>query len=281
MKTSKTQTVMFITGAFVSHSGWDQWISYFEKLGYNAIAPAWPAKDAPARVLRNRQPNDHELVELTLEEVIDHYASIAIRLDEKPIIIGHSLGGLITQVLLNRGLARAAVAIHSVPPQGIFPYEFTFLRSTWKVLGLFSSMNKTYLMSFKDFQYAFVNGMPVDEQLEAYEKYAIPESKRVARGGLTSAAAVDFAKKHAPLLITAGSEDHVIPAHLSLRNYKKYKKNGSVLDYKEFANSNHSVLTQKGWERDADYIATWLENNMPESIPFYSNGATNVNRFAL
>lgn len=261
---------MFVTGAFVSHNGWDQWISYFEKLGYTAIAPSWPAKNAPASVLRSRQPNDKELAELTLEEVIENYAKIAINLDEKPIIIGHSLGGLITQVLLNRGLAKAAVAIHSVPPQGIFPYEPTFLRSTWRVLGLFSSMKKTYLMSFKKFQYAFVNGMPLAEQQQAYEQYAIPESKRVARGGLTSTAAVNFSKPHAPLLITAGSDDNIIPAHLSLRNYKKYKKNGSVVDYKEFQNSNHSVLTNKDWERDADYIATWLDKNTAVKAPFFA-----------
>ena len=266
MKNKKT--IMFVTGAFVSHHGWDNWITYFEDLGYNAIAPAWPEKDASPEILRNRQPDDMGLADLTLEEVIDSYANIAKSLEEKPIIIGHSLGGLITQILLNRGLAEVAVAIHSVPPQGIFPYEFTFLRSTWKVLGLFSSMKKTYLMSFKDFKYAFVNGMPEKLQLEAYEKYAIPESKRVARGGLTSAAAVDFKKTHAPLLILAGSEDHVIPAHLSYRNYIKYLKNNSIVDYKEFEGRNHSVLTAPGWETNAAYVARWIDKRIAKPFTF-------------
>jgi len=260
MKNKKT--ILFVTGAFVSHHCWDGWVSYFEDLGYNAIAPAWPAKDASPEILRNRQPNDKALAALTLKEVIDSYANIARGLEEKPIIIGHSLGGLMTQIVLNRGLAEVAVAIHSVPPQGVFPYEFTFLRSTWKVLGLFSSMKKTYLMSFRDFQYAFVNGMPEREQLEAYEKYAIPESKSVARGGLTSAASVDFKKPHAPLLILAGSEDHVIPAHLSYRNFIKYPKNNSIVDYKEFEGRNHSVLTASGWETTADYVARWIEKHL-------------------
>ena len=166
-----------------------------------------------------------------------------------------------TQVIVNRDLAVAGVAIHSVPPQGVFPYEFSFLKAGWKVLGLFTSLKKTYLMSFKDWQYAFVNGMPLAEQKEAYENNIIPESKTVARGGLTSAVAVDFKKAHPPLLLTSGSEDTIIPAHLNFRNYKAYAKNGSVLDYKEFPGRNHYVLGQSTWKEDADYILEWLSKN--------------------
>lgn len=255
----KDQTIIFVTGAFVSHHCWDEWIAYFQARGYQAIAPPWPYKDAEPDELRRRQPNDLNLAQLTLAEVIDHYAAIARRLPEKPIVIGHSLGGLITQVLNNRNLTSAAVAIQSIPPQGIIPYEFTFLKSTWKVLGLFSSLKKTLLMSFKDFQYSFVNGMPLHEQKAAYEKLAIPESKTVARGGLTSAAKVDFERKHAPLLITSGSQDQLIPVHLIMRNYKRYRESGSVLDYKEFPGRNHNVLGQPGWEEVAGYVYNWLE----------------------
>jgi pimeloyl-ACP methyl ester carboxylesterase len=198
----KTKTVLFVTGAFVTHHCWDEWKVYFEMRGYTTVAPPWPFKDGTAEELRNRQPNDIDLADLTLEELVDHYADIAKGLPEKPIIIGHSLGGLITQILLNRGLATAAVAIHSVPPQGIFPYEFSFLRSTWRALGLFTSMKKTYLMSLSTWQYAFVNTMPLAAQKKAYQDLTSPESKRVARGGLTSAAAVDFKKMHAPLLLS-------------------------------------------------------------------------------
>lgn len=191
--------------------------------------------------------------------MVDHYAAIVKSFPEKPIIIGHSLGGLITQILVNRDLAAAGIAIHPVPPLGVFPYEFSFLKAGWKSLGLFTSLKKTYLMSFKDWQYAFVNGMPLEEQLKAYEENTIPESKTVARGGLTSAAKVDFKKKHAPLLITSGSEDNIIPAHLNQRNYKKYAKdNNSILDYKEFSGRNHFVVGQSTWKEDADYILQWL-----------------------
>ncbi len=261
MKASQSKTIVFVTGAFVTHLGWEPWKTYFESKGYKTYNPPWPCKDATPDVLRKRQPNDIELATLTLKEVIDSYSSFIKSLPEKPIVIGHSLGGCMTQVIVNRDLAAAGVAIHPVPPQGVFPYEFSFLKAGWKVLGLFTSLKKTYLMSFKDWQYAFVNGMPLAEQKEAYEKNIIPESKTVARGGLTSAVAVDFKKKHPPLLITSGSEDTIIPAHLNFRNYNAYAKNGSVLDYKEFPGRNHYVLGQSTWKEDADYILEWLKKN--------------------
>lgn len=254
----KSKTVMFVTGAFVTHHGWDEWIKYFESKGYKAIAPAWPYKDGSPQELRDRQPNDIKLALLTLNEVVDSYANVAKSLPEKPIIIGHSLGGLMTQILVSRGLAEAAVAIHPVPPLGVFPYEFSFLKAGWRSLGLFTSVKKTYLMSFKTWQYAFVNDMPLAEQKAAWEANTIPESKTVARGGLTSAAKVDFKKPHAPLLITAGEKDHIIPPHLNYRNYKAYKPNGSVLEYKVFKGRNHFVLGQDTWKGDADYILEWL-----------------------
>jgi pimeloyl-ACP methyl ester carboxylesterase len=264
--TIQTRKVVFVTGAFVSHRGWDKWRTYFESQGYSTIGPPWPCKDGSAAELRARQPYDTDLAALTLTELIDSYAAIVKQFAEKPILIGHSLGGLIIQILVNRDLAAAGVAIHSVPPLGVFPYEFSFLRGGWKSLGLFTSLKKTYLMSFKEWQYAFVNGMPLKEQREAYENFAIPESKTVARGGLTSAAKVDFAKPQAPLLLTSGSTDHLIPAHLILRNFKKYERSDSVLDYKESPGRNHFVLGQSTWREDADYILDWVGKHVPTGL---------------
>src|SRR5690606_34614706 len=135
-----------------------------------------PHKEGTAKEVRSRQPKDVQLARLTLSELLDHYAGVIKQLPEKPIIVGHSLGGLVTQILLNRGLAEAAVVIHSVPPQGVIPYEFSFLKSTWKALGLFTSLDKTYLMDFSTWQYAFTNGMSLAEQQKTYEENIIPES---------------------------------------------------------------------------------------------------------
>ena len=114
------------------------------------------------------------------------------------------------------------------------------------------------MMSYETFKYALVNGMPEQVQWQAYQDLAAPESKRVSRGGLTSAAAVDWNKPHAPLLITSGDKDNIIPARLNKRNFNKYARNGSVLEYKEFEGRNHFVLGLPVWKEDADYILNWL-----------------------
>jgi pimeloyl-ACP methyl ester carboxylesterase len=261
--TIRTKNIVFITGAFVHHSGWAPWQAYFESKGYTTTAPPWPCKDGPtAQALRDRQGKDEDLALLTLDQLVDHYAAIVRSFPEKPIAIGHSLGGLITQILVNRDLVAAGIAIHPVPTLGVFPYEFSFLKAGWKSLGLFTSVKKTYLMSFSDWQYAFVNGMPLAEQRAAYDACTIPESKTVARGGLTSAAKVDYDKPHPPLLITAGDKDTIIPAHLNRRNFKRYKKdNGSVLDHEELPGRNHYVVGQPTWKEDADHILAWIAKN--------------------
>ncbi|WP_229214370.1 prolyl oligopeptidase family serine peptidase [Dyadobacter flavalbus] len=116
-------------------------------------------------------------------------------------------------------------------------------------------------MSLSDWQYAFTNGMTLEEQKKTYYENTIPESKTVVRNGLTSAAKVDFNKPHAPLLLTSGDKDHIMPASLNLRNFKAYKQNGSVTEYKEFAGRNHFVLGLPTWKEDADYILEWLDKN--------------------
>jgi pimeloyl-ACP methyl ester carboxylesterase len=266
MANKQTPNVVFITGAFVSNRCWDQWKTYFENKGYNCLAPAWPNKEGEPWKLRNNQPNP-EIASIRLNDVIEHYSKIIQALPEKPILIGHSLGGLITQILLERGLALAGVAVHSVAPQGIIPTQFSFYRSTWKALGFFTSTKKAYLMSFKDWQYAFTNGMPLKEQQAAYELITIPESKLGLRDGLTSVAKVDFNKARGPLLILAGDQDHCIPEALNLRNFNKYKNNPSVTDYKLLPGRNHFVLGQPTWQEDADYILGWLDKNTLALIP--------------
>ena len=260
---SPKNSVLFITGAFVGNNCWDEWQTYFQSKGYTTSAPPWPHKDASVEELRARHPhNDKELALLTLHELKEYHANIIKSLPEQPIIIGHSFGGLLTQLMINMGLGVAGVAIHSVPPKDVFPYEFSFLKAGWKALGYFTSIEETYMMSFEDWQYAFVNGMPFEEQHIAYETYCIPESKTVVRDGTTKEAHIDFKKPHVPLLITAGDTDHIMPAHLNNRNFKAYSQdNGSVTDYKLFQNRNHFVLGQSTWQEDADYILEWLNTH--------------------
>jgi alpha-beta hydrolase superfamily lysophospholipase len=251
------KSILFVTGAFVGNNCWDHWRSYFEKKGYRTTAPPWPAKDASPQTLRTRQP-DARVAANRLSALTDYYSNIAENLPENSVLIGHSIGGLIVQLMLQRGLGSAGVAIHSVPPQGIMTFKFSFLKAGWGPLGFFTSSKKSFLMSFEQWQYAFTNGMDYDTQQKTYSEFAIPESKLIVRDTITKAAKIDFKKPHAPLLLTSGSEDHTIPASLNYANYKKYSDKNSVTAYREFKGRNHFVLGQPTWQEDADYIFAWL-----------------------
>jgi pimeloyl-ACP methyl ester carboxylesterase len=260
MAKDRSKIIVFITGSFVHHSCWDEWKAYFESKGYTTFNPPWPYKDGTVEELRSRHPHhDKPLAMLTIEELINHYVSFIASLPEKPIVIGHSFGGMLTQLMVNKDLTAAGVAIHSIPPQGVFPYEFSFLKAGWKSLGVFTDLEETYMMSFEDWQYAFVNGMPLEEQQAAYDKLTIPESKTVSRGALTESAHVDFAAPHSPLLLTAGDTDHITPAHLNKRNFNAYEPNGSITEFILYRNKNHYVLGLSTWQEDADDILAWLD----------------------
>jgi alpha-beta hydrolase superfamily lysophospholipase len=252
-----TRNILFITGAFVSHTCWDDWRQYFESKGFATAAPAWPHKDAPSEALRNRQP-DSDIASNRLADLVDYFATQARKFSEPPILIGHSIGGLVAQLLIQRNIGRMAVAIHSVPPQGIMTFKLSFLKSGWRALGFFTPTDESYMMSFKTWTYAFVNGMSCEEQKEAYYKFSIPESKLIVRDTTSKAAHVDFSKPHAPLLFIAGSTDNCIPSSLNYSNYKRYSHAGSVTEFKELKGRNHFVLGQPSWPETAETIHAWI-----------------------
>jgi pimeloyl-ACP methyl ester carboxylesterase len=258
MKNKITKTVLFITGAFVSHHCWDDWKTHFEDHGYNTLAPAWPYKEEPASTLRLKQP-DRDLATLRLEKLTAHFAKIAGEMEEKPILIGHSMGGLIVQLLLQRGLGCAGIAIHSLQPKGIFTFKFSFYKAGWAALGFFTKAKETYLMSFKEWQYAFTNNMRFEDQKDGYEKLLTPESKLLIRDATTDAAKIDFSAPHKPLLFLAGTADHFIPASLNYTNYSKYSDPDSITEYQLLEGRNHFVLGQETWKMDAENIISWLK----------------------
>ncbi|MHA3789433.1 alpha/beta fold hydrolase [Flavobacterium hauense] len=260
MKKKNTTTIVFITGAFISHTIWKNWKLYFEEKGYTVLAPAWPFKDGSPEELRNTQ-HENSIVTLNLRDIICYYENIIAELSETPIIIGHSLGGLLVQLLLQKNIGIAGVAIHSIPPQGVVSLEWPFIRYTFRLLGFFTAAKKTYLMPFAEWQHAFTNGMPEEQQIAAYYEFVVPESKLVLRDALTKVGKINFKNPHAPLLILSGSSDTMIPASLNYSNYKRYKDKNSVTDYMEFENSNHFVLGLPTWKNEAAFVACWLENN--------------------
>ncbi|MFL9842918.1 alpha/beta hydrolase [Flavobacterium rhizosphaerae] len=252
-------TIVFITGAFVSHLSWKPWMEYFQAKGFNCIAPPWPYKEGKPEELRKDENAKSKIASLRFNKLVDYFEDIVSKLPEKPVVIGHSIGGLIVQILVNRDLVRAGIAIHSVPPQGVFSLEWPLIKSMWKPLGIFTASKKTYLMSFKEWQYAFTNDMPEEEQFAAYEKYILPESKKLLRDTLTYASKIDFQKTHPPLLFIAGGNDNLVTSTLNYNNYAKYNKEHSVTDYKEFKDKNHFITGHLLWEDEAQYILSWLE----------------------
>jgi len=254
----KSKTIVFIHGMYMTPLCWEHWVETFQTRGYRCLAPAWPGRDKPIETLRKNHP-DPELGKLTLSGVV---ASLAVRiktLDEKPVLIGHSMGGLVVQLLLQQDLAAAGVAIDSAPPAGVFSPKWSFLKSNWPHITPFVSASSPIEMSFERFQYAFINTLPLEEQRAAYERYVVPESRGVPRQSLDGAARIDFKKPHVPLLLIAGSADHIIPASLNQSNYAKYKQSPSVTSFKEFSGRTHFTIGQKGWEEVAGFVIAWLD----------------------
>jgi pimeloyl-ACP methyl ester carboxylesterase len=206
--------------------------------------------------LRENHP-DPALGQLSIADVIDHLVKTIQSLDEKPILIGYSFGGLLTQLMLQRDLGVAGVALDSAPPQGILSAKWSFVRSVWPGLNPFIPSSKPYYMSFEQFQYAFVHTLPLAEQRTAYDQQIVPESRRLEWGVFSSHARIDFKRARAPLLMIAGAEDRLIPASLNRTNYERYKKSPSVTEFKEFPGRVHYIIGQRGWEEVADQALAW------------------------
>lgn len=252
----KTKSILFIHGMYMTPLCWEKWVEYYGAKGYKCISPAWPGRSESVETLRKRHP-DPRLGRLTLTNVIDHFSDVIKGLDEKPVLIGHSMGALAVQLLLQKNLGAAGVAIDSAPPMGVFTTKFSFLKSNWAHITPFVSVSKPIEMTFERFQYTFVNKMSLEEQKSAFERYVVPESRRVPRESLT--AKIDFRKPHVPLLIIGGADDNIIPASLNKSNYRKYKSSPSVTDYKEFEGRTHFIIGQNNWKEIADYILRWLD----------------------
>lgn len=252
-----SRTIVFITGAVVTSACWDNWKAFFEAAGYTCYAPDWPHKAAPAAVLRGQHPHS-PIAQNSLSDVLQVYTDFIAKLPAPPIVIGHSFGGLIVQLLLQRGAVAAGVAIESAPPLGVVVASRTLVRAVLPMLGLFSSLQTTFLPTFAQWQYAIANGLPRADQRAFYEKLAAPESKRTIRGALSWQARVDFRRPHAPLLFLAGGSDRIMPAALNHANYRRYRHPTSITNYHELPGRSHAMLGQPTWREDAELVLRWL-----------------------
>jgi pimeloyl-ACP methyl ester carboxylesterase len=256
--------VVFVHGMFMTSVCWDGWIERFSSAGRRATAFEWPNRDGSVEELRAAHP-DARLGRLTLARIVDEHAARVATMPAPPILIGHSMGGLIVQILVNRGLAAAGVAIDSAPPMGVFTPKWSFLRSNWPMITPFTPASEPRLMPLHDFEYAFANTLPAETQHALYDRLIVPESRMVPRQSLTSVAKVDFAAEHAPLLFVAGGSDHIIPASLNRTNARRYRARGSITDFREFEGRDHLTIVEPGWETVADFVLAWLDTDASAS----------------
>lgn len=265
------KTIVLIHGLWVTPSSWAKFKSYYESLGHKVIAAPWPGVNKDAAAMRRDSSGLHGI---GIEEVVTHYSKIIRSLPEPPIIMGHSYGGLITQLLIDRGLGAAGVAIDSVPPKGILILPLsTYLALTPAFLQP-STFKRTFIFTFKKWWKVFANTLPESEAREEYEREVIPASGRAifqaALSNLTphSLAAIDFRKSgRAPLLFIGGEQDVIMPAALNRKNFKEYKAGSAVTEYKEFSSRSHYIIAEKGWEEVAEYALRWTldKTSKPQS----------------
>ena len=259
----KPDTIVLIHGLWLSPRSWEGWKERFEARGYRVLAPAWPRMEGDVEDVR-RDPSGMNGLGVT--EIVDHYDGIVRGLDSPPVIMGHSFGGLVTELLLDRGLGAAGVAISPAPVKGVLRLPPASVRSAFPVLGNPANRKRTVELTPKQFHYGFTNTMSDDEAKAAYDRYEVPGPGRVifqaAFANLNPRAAtrVDFHKDDRPPLLVMGNDtDHTIPAAVSREAAKRLGKSTAVVDYKEFAGRPHLTAGAPGWEEVADYAIEWAE----------------------
>ncbi|MDX1959688.1 MAG: alpha/beta hydrolase [Leptospiraceae bacterium] len=266
-KIGKTKTIVFIHGLYLTSFSWEEWKKYFEAKGYKVYTQPYPYLEDSAEIIRKRQP-DKNLTNLKLNALKEHYKKFLSTLNEKPILVGHSLGGLMAQMLLNEGLASGAIAIDSAPPNGIvskatalFAHGYAFVKNGMPFISPFASDDEAVQMTEEKFKSEFANGISEPLAKKLYNDYYIPASRRLGKDTLTELANVDNNKPHAPLLLITGSIDRIIPTSVTKDNYSFYNEKSGILTMKEFKDKGHFIAAQEGWQEVADYSLKWIEEN--------------------
>ncbi len=267
---AKPDTVLFIHGLWMTPRSWEGWIQHFEKRGMKTLAPAWPGMEAEVEAL-NEDPTP--IGELDIETVLDHYSGILDGMERQPIIVGHSFGGLFTQLLLNRGYGAAGVGVAPATPKGVRDLPLSTLKSSAPMFANPFS-HKAVPLDEKQFHYAFANTLDQEGSNAIRDRYHVPGAASVLREGAAAnlhrhpATEVDFAKAdRAPLLVIAFDEDHIIPPQAAHHIYEHYES--GVLAYKDFPGRPHFPGVD-GFEQVADFALDWALD--PQPLDEYSAG---------
>jgi pimeloyl-ACP methyl ester carboxylesterase len=255
-------TIVLIHGLWMTPLSWEHWIARYGERGHTVLAPPWPGMDVDVERLR---ADTSAIDELGIAEILDSYEQVIRGLEHPPIIMGHSFGGAFTEILLDRGLGAAGVAIDAAAIRGITKLPLSTLRSGYPVLKNPANKHRAVPLNFDEFHYAFTNTMDEEHARAAFERYAVPGPGRVLFEGAfanfnpRTALQVDFSNEdRAPLLLIAGGADHVVPAAVDEQASKRFQRKSEALtDYKVFPARSHFTVGEDGWEEVADYALDW------------------------
>jgi non-heme chloroperoxidase len=255
--------VVFIHGLWLLPSSWDRWATVFEEAGYTALTPGWP--DDPETVAEAKA-HPEVFAGKTVGQVADHYSDVIKQLKKKPVVMGHSFGGLLTQIVAGRGLSAASVAIDPAPFRGVLPLPISALRVANAVLHNPLNWNRAVPLSYDQFRYGFANAVSEDEAKELYENFSVPTPGaplfQAATANLNpwTEAKVDTKNpKRGPLLITSGTRDHTVPPAISKASFKKQQKNKGVTEFVSFEGRGHALTIDNGWREVADTALAFVQ----------------------
>ena len=238
-------------------------MDFFNQHGYKTLNPAWPGDSS---TVAESRANPQTIANKGVKEVADSYAKQIASLPEPPIVIGHSFGGLIAQVILGRGIATAGIAIDPAPIKGVWQLPLSALKASFPVLGNPFNLKKAVSLSFNQFRYGFANAVPEEEARQLYDRWTIPAPARPLFQAATATFAGSETKVNTanttrgPLLITGGKNDHIAPPVLGKASLKKYNPS-VVTEFKLFEGRGHSLVVDHGWREVAEYSLAWLNKN--------------------
>ena len=255
-----SKTILLVHGAWVTTGCWSGFRDFFEAQGYQVVAPPWPYMDRPVEALRSTP--DPRIAALTINDLVDHFEKHIRALPEAPIVIGHSFGGLIVQMLLDRGLGAAGVAIDAGPPRGVLPSPRA-IQSALPVLLAWRGWARILSMSFEGFSTTFANTLSPSQQRETYADHIVPAPGRIYfQAALGIGNAVNFKNlKRPPLLLTAAAEDRTSTPSMVREMYRRHYQASSQTDIVEFPKRSHWLIAEPGWEEVAGAILKWLVAN--------------------
>jgi len=261
---SAKNLIVFVHGLWLHAESWNNWMEFFRSNGYTVVAVSWPGDAETTEATRK---NANAIAGFGVREISDHIAKQLKAFDKKPILIGHSFGGLLVQNLLGRDLASAAVAIDPAPIKGVPELPVSTLKSAFPVLGNPFNLNRSVSLTESQFRFGFTNAVSEQEAKELYAKYAMPAPGRPLFQAATaifnpnSATKVNVANAtRGPLLLISGLEDNTVPPVLVKSALRVYGTSSAVTEYKEFANRGHSLTIDSGWKELAEYILKWLKD---------------------